>query len=415
MRNIVRNAKSLISGSLWANLITVISAPILTRLYLPEHFGTFGIFATFVALVFPLLTLRYTLAIPVPKSDSHALSLVKLSFVSAGLLLALLTALLSTPFLSAVLPESHGVILQYNALFIIAIAFFSTYEILGSWAIRNRHINTLTVTTVTKAFWSATSKILLGLSGIVSTGLLLGHVIQGAAGNVPLAKKFFQDMLHESASPRKPPILAIAKRYRQFPIYRLPSQALAIFCTKSPILFMAAIYDKSIAGQFTLALMLVSLPVETLSKNASKAFYAEIAGKNKPHSSEIARLYTNVALRLSIIAIAPAVAIGVIAPFIVPIIFGSNWDTAGMYVGWLTVGAYMMFVFSHTSHTLTIIEKNRIYLIHRAIQAATLLALFIFAFEMKLGPLNTVIALSVITAAHYATLGIYVFLKVRNA
>ena len=75
-------------------MITVAAAPILTRLYGPESFGVLATFASILALLNVVSSLRYELAIAVPEDDEDAIALVWLCFVLVAISTAL-TALQS--------------------------------------------------------------------------------------------------------------------------------------------------------------------------------------------------------------------------------------------------------------------------------------------------------------------------------
>ena len=67
-----RGAIVLSSGSAGAQLLLVLAAPILTRLYTPEDFGLLAIYTSLLALAGVISSLRYELAIPLPKEDEEA-------------------------------------------------------------------------------------------------------------------------------------------------------------------------------------------------------------------------------------------------------------------------------------------------------------------------------------------------------
>jgi O-antigen/teichoic acid export membrane protein len=47
--------------------ITVLVSPILTRLYTPEDFGVFGVYASILGIVTVVASLRYEYALPLPE------------------------------------------------------------------------------------------------------------------------------------------------------------------------------------------------------------------------------------------------------------------------------------------------------------------------------------------------------------
>jgi len=68
----VRSTGELLLGNLIAQIILVVSAPILTRLYAPEEYGVLGTYSALVMVLSVIATLRYELAILLPQQDEEA-------------------------------------------------------------------------------------------------------------------------------------------------------------------------------------------------------------------------------------------------------------------------------------------------------------------------------------------------------
>jgi O-antigen/teichoic acid export membrane protein len=77
----VRNVFLLTAGSALAQSITFFFTPFLTRLYSPEVFGILGVFMSFVSIVSPVAAFCYPIAIPIPRFDSDAITLARLSIL----------------------------------------------------------------------------------------------------------------------------------------------------------------------------------------------------------------------------------------------------------------------------------------------------------------------------------------------
>ena len=73
-----RNVLTLMTGTTLAQAIPIAISPILTRLYSPEDFGTFGLYMAIVAIASVLVTGRYELAILLPKRDRDAMHILAL-------------------------------------------------------------------------------------------------------------------------------------------------------------------------------------------------------------------------------------------------------------------------------------------------------------------------------------------------
>ncbi len=88
----VRNVAVVASGTAGAQAIVIAFSPIIIRLYGPEAFGILGAFMAIVAVITPIAALSYPIAIVLPRKDSDARGIARLSaYIALGV--AALTAL----------------------------------------------------------------------------------------------------------------------------------------------------------------------------------------------------------------------------------------------------------------------------------------------------------------------------------
>ena len=73
-------------GTTFAQALSVLATPILTRIYGPESYGLSALFVSIVASVGVVSCLRYELAIMLPKRDEDAANLLAASLILAGVI-----------------------------------------------------------------------------------------------------------------------------------------------------------------------------------------------------------------------------------------------------------------------------------------------------------------------------------------
>jgi O-antigen/teichoic acid export membrane protein len=66
-------------GNGFAQIISFLFIPLLTRIYNPEIFGILGVFSSFISIVTPLISLSYPIAISFSESDLEARAISRLS------------------------------------------------------------------------------------------------------------------------------------------------------------------------------------------------------------------------------------------------------------------------------------------------------------------------------------------------
>ena len=78
---LVRNASVFMSGTVIAQLLSILLQPVLRRLFTPESFGIYSVYLSLVGMIIVISSLRYDDAIVLPKSDKESINLVGLSLI----------------------------------------------------------------------------------------------------------------------------------------------------------------------------------------------------------------------------------------------------------------------------------------------------------------------------------------------
>lgn len=84
----LRNVSVLAGGAALAQGLSILAAPLLSRLYAPEDFGVLGVYASLLAIAGVVASLRYELAIPLPEDDAVAGDVLRLALVTCVLISA---------------------------------------------------------------------------------------------------------------------------------------------------------------------------------------------------------------------------------------------------------------------------------------------------------------------------------------
>ena len=399
---IFRNMTKLITGDGIARVIGLITAPIITRIYLPEHMGVLSVFTSLVALMVPFGTFRYSLAIPLPKNDGSAFNISVLSF----LLLSISTLFLFFIFMFF----GQGILVFFSMdqitiyWWLVPIAFAGTglYELLSGWAIRKKEFNPLAKTKVWQKIIGDVVKVLFGFIGIRPLGLLIGYILNQAGGIIRLFKDLKKHFVNNVRYISKKRIIFFSKRYSDFPKYRIPSQFLLNLSAKAPLLYFAWHFGADTTGQIGLATMMLSLPISLIGYTTGKAYYAEIATIGKRMPDKIFKITKNVARKLFLFSIIPFSVILFFGPVIFEIVFGVKWYEAGVFASILSPYLLTQFIYSPISEgILSVFEKQSMVLLIEISRVLMTFFVFFISFLMKWTPNYTLILYSIGLSLHY--------------
>ena len=144
----VSNVLKLTSGSVIAQGLGILVAPILTRLFAPEAFGVAALFASITGIIGVVACLRYELSIMLPKTDDEAANLFGVSVffvlvvtgISAFVILFAgdrIAQLLNSPYLS-----------KYLWLVPPTVFLSGVFLALNYWNSRTKHFGRLSIARV---------------------------------------------------------------------------------------------------------------------------------------------------------------------------------------------------------------------------------------------------------------------------
>ncbi|WP_151634879.1 lipopolysaccharide biosynthesis protein [Noviherbaspirillum aerium] len=341
-RQTFRNVSVLVSGTVMAQGVTIIAAPLLTRIYSPHAFGLLGIFIALLMLLTVIMSLRYEQAIPLPEDDRDAGALLLLS-----LGLALLTAaVVAVPLLY--FGEEFARLLNapelasYFYLVPLGGLLAGGYNILQSWAIRTREFGALAATRLSQSLTCAA--IQAGASMLGPGALLIGQTAGGGMGLGSLGWRTVRPRLGLLATIRWRDVTAVGRRYKHFPL--LASWAALFNTTGSqlPPLLFAALFDPVVAGMYSLANRVLSMPMLVLGKSIASVFLSGAAQAWR--EGRFGVLVAGVHGRLAQIGMPPAFTLALVGPQLFGRIFGDEWREAGVIAQWLAPWLYLVFVTS---------------------------------------------------------------------
>lgn len=412
---IFRNMAKLVTGDGVARIIGLLTAPIITRIYLPEHMGVLSIFIALVSLLAPFATFRYSQAIPLPKNDGLALNLTVLSFIILSIssfILFFIFSLFSSQILSLLSMEQ---LIHYWWLLPIAFAGTGLYELLSSWAIRKREFKTFAKTKVWQKAIGDLVKIAFGFAGFKPLGLLIGFVVTQAGGILRLFRYFSHYFSTNISFVSKNRMRFLSKRYSDFPKYRIPSQFLLTLSARVPLFYFAWHFGANTTGQIGLALMMLSLPITLIGTSTGKAFYAEIAriGKKKPE--DILKVTKNITKKLSLVSIIPFLILFIFGPWLFKIVFGDLWYEAGVFARILSLYLLTQFIYSPISEGIfNVFEKQSVVLLIEMSRVFMAFFVFFVSYQMDWNPNYTLALYSIGLSIHYMLATYVVFWIIKK-
>jgi O-antigen/teichoic acid export membrane protein len=366
---------ALLSGTAIAQIIGVLTAPILTRLYSPSEFGSFSIYLNIVMLAVVISCLRYEVTIVLPKQSGTALLLVLLSVLIAGVL----SLIMWVPIIAfeAAIQKLAGLGVEDRLLLVLPVSFLlaAIYRIASNWAVRNKDYTGLSFSKLWQSLPQTAGQISFGFLHLGTWGLVVGEIIGRLLGLLSLTfrnKEIFGGIRH--AHPRR--ILTLVSHYRHYPLYSSWSVLLNEAGSVAPVFFLATIYGPGTAGLFALVQRVFALPMDLIGQTALTMYMGEASHAIRTSPGRLHSLFLRTVLPLLALAAIPASLLMWRGPQLFDAIFGHEWHAAGTYAQIVAVAYGVRMAVSPISQTLQILGKQKFILLIEVTRLLSIVSVF---------------------------------------
>ncbi|MBQ1047991.1 oligosaccharide flippase family protein [Micromonospora sp. C51] len=353
---------SIAAGSAGGQLMLLLAAPVLARLYGPTDFGLFTVLTTLAATVSAVAAGRFELAVPLAEQDREAQDLALV-----GLVTALATALLATAVVAATRDEvaalfDHSALRTWLWLAPWTAAAMAAVQVLNQIAIRHRRYGAIGRRNFLQALATLLTQLGAGALAIRSGGLALGLCVGHVVGAVSLLKGTKLRRIASVPAPQRRSLWRVAVTHRRFPLLLAPAGLLNVLGLQLPVLLIAFYYGTEVAGWLGLAQRMLALPVALIGMAIAQVYLAEISKAARTGSGNARALFLRTSRQLGVVAGAGALLIGLGAPRVFAFVFGPEWTTSGVYAQALAVFVGAQFVGSPLSQTLIVFGRQGLQL-----------------------------------------------------
>ncbi|HEX5420141.1 MAG TPA: lipopolysaccharide biosynthesis protein [Gammaproteobacteria bacterium] len=402
-------------GSAFAQALSLLAAPILTRLYTPAEYGVFGLYLSIQWMLLVVSTARYELAVPLPEDDGDAAQLlaVALSFALAvSLLLGLGIAVAGGGLLAGTPAAALGPYLWFVP---IASFFIAAYQCMIYWTMRQRAFGTAARTRLIQGAGRTTTQLVLGAAGVGPLGLMLGDAIGRGGGAGGLVRAAFRSAGPAIRSVSLAGMLRLARAYRRFAAFTSASALLETGAMQLPPLLLSGAFSIEAAGWYSLAQQVIFLPVGLIADSVTQVYSGEAPKAAREGPASLRRVFLKTARGLALLAIVPALLLALAAPFAFSLVFGHNWAEAGLFARLMAPVFFCYFVVWPLAYTLNILGEVRVLLLWNSLRFAAVLAALLGVPAFGGSPAQTVLAYSLALTAALVALFVLCLWRIEKA
>lgn len=351
-----RGVGVLASGAGFGQVLTLLAAPIITRLYAPEDFGALAVFTAILAILVTVASLRYELAIPLPESDIEAVNTLALALVLVALVSGLTwigIILLADPLLNWTRsPNLRG----YLWILPISLFFAGWYQVLNYWAIRKAAFGAIARTKLAQGVGSAFIQLSFGVLLAGPIGLLAGQVAGQTAGVTTLGTQLRNSAAGALKTVGRVRIMNALVRYRRFAIISTWSFLANGVSMEVPALLISSNFGSGVTGLYALGLRVLQAPLSLVGSAIGQVFFSRAIAARR--IGRLKGLVLSVFSGLLGLGFPVMGTLAIAAPELFAVVFGPTWREAGAYAQWFSPFLLLVLISSPLSFLPSVLERQ---------------------------------------------------------
>ncbi|MEO6354089.1 MAG: oligosaccharide flippase family protein [Oxalobacteraceae bacterium] len=394
---------TVMTGSVAAQALPLLVAPLITRLCVPEDLGVFSIWLGVIQIAAVVATLRLETAMILDHDSDEQQTCFSVIAYSATIV-AMTITLCAFGARTLGFPEALkmpwfglmtlGVGMWMTAYTQTIIAFATSYHAFGK-AARAKVWGAGTI---------ALTQVGLLYAGIGGIALMAGHIIGLVIGLVASVLLMAPPGPNFSIKPSRPQ-LNYLKKHEAFWRFALPADLLNVIAGKLPLFLIGINHGLLAAGLFALTQRVMAAPISLLAASVLEVFKRQSV-EDFQTLGNCQDTYIHTFKMLFMLGAGPTLLMFIFSEDLFALVFGESWRPAGAYARILAPLYFISFIASPLSYVFYVVGKQKVEL-------AWQIALFLMTITVFLLPLTVEESLKLYAVGYSLLYVIYLFLSYR--
>lgn len=349
---------TLATGTAAAQALTILAAPLLTRLYRPEDYGVFALFGAVVGLSALLASGKYDLAILIPKEDAAATALVGACLLITSVVSVALTVLLWFTCHPLAAWLGDPLLAPWLQLVPLGVVLTNLGLVLAVWANRQQAYGALSNSRMAGALAGTAANLALGFAGWGAAGLVCGFlVVQVATLAIlwPHSGGLLQALKSETSLGA---IRAEAMRFASFPKFSLGAELLNGLSNQLIVLLLPKFFGMAVLGGYAMGQRVIGIPTTLVGGAVGEVFRSQ-ASRDYTEQGNCREIFRKTFRHLVLLGVGPFLVLLVGAPELFALVFGESWRMAGQLTQVMSVMFLLRFIVSPLTHTFLLAGRQK--------------------------------------------------------
>lgn len=341
----LRNILTLSSGNAIVYAFSLISTPIMTRIYPAEEYGKFAYLNSLILILSTFSTLRLEGALLIAK-DNEVGTIIKMIYFISIIVGVMGFILASTGIISDVCREYAFILPVFGILFAIQI-------VTNAQAIKYNFISTISRSKIVGVTIGKTTAILAPFaSSPIAFWLLFSEGIAKTVEIIFCWRK--TSILKVRAITYKRAL----KKYIKYPLFLFPSKLMVLFLTQIPISTIIYFFGNEQLGFYSVAVTILSLPSMIVIQAVAPLYVSTISKQFRETKNWNVEFVLESLFYLILFVQVPFISVSFFGEDLFSFFLGIDWISAGEYSSVLSLCYFFIFITSAIIPLLQVKKKQ---------------------------------------------------------
>lgn len=388
---------ALLTGTIVAQIITLLFSPLLSRIYSVEEMGIFTLVLSVVNMFGGVICARYELVIISAKNEKDVYRLIPISLIMT----LIFSFLITIGFLIYVnyIPNLKKALGYWSLLIFPVLLIQGLINILTAYNNRFKEYGLISRVNIIRVAVQGTLQSGFGLLNFGILGLLISYFVSTIMGVRRQFKRLKQNLFEFNELTYKQ-IKIIMAKYKDQPMYSVPAIFLNSAAYSILPFMLNSLYGATEVGFFSISFRVLGIPLALISTNVSRIFFQR-ASEEFNSGNNFRKTFLGTTIMLVLIAFPISFLLYFFGQDIIVKIFGPNWDGAGKFIKAFSFMYGIRLVVSALSITLVIVEKQKYDLILQSLFFLATIITFIVAKFYMMDIIYFILIISVLYSINY--------------
>ncbi len=378
------------SGQLIAQLLSLISVPILSRIYSEADYGDVALITSTATLLINFSTFGLNSAVMKPKDNEEAKTVFTTAMTANVVICTLFTAVCAVLFKVFKLFEVSDHYLLALVMMWLHSVLSTVYALLTVYVNKKGEHNKLFFNPIIGAIANFVIAIPLGLLGFGYLGFIFTTILQNLICCIHMMRKDVP--IKKGIAVRD--MVRVFQDYKEYVLFQFPSNFIGNIGIEYPTQYLGRMFTTEQLGGYSMCVRIMKYPIRLIASPISTVYF-KTATEYHREGKNLAEFTYKMISRILLISALPVAAFIFVSEPLFVFVLGDTWAVAGQLASFLIIQYVLLFCSQTTGYCRVSIGRQKTDLMVTTVRLVIAIASCLTGYAIFKTVIGTVLGYSV--------------------